>query len=135
MTAYHKFWLAAQHPLLAPLVLLAIVVGVDFSKHDHSGGGPAWMEIHVPVFSVGACIILCVWLIARYERRTLRIIEDSFDEVRRDQRIRIQSLEKSRDLQIEYNSHTREELQQIRDSVNALEQIPLIHAARQRGGT
>ena len=133
MTWHSKLWLIIQYPLVLPLAIIAAAAGVDWQTGPHTAAG--WYEVHLPVFAIGVAVVFCVWLIARYERRTFRIIEDSFDEVRKDHRRRLQSLETFRDAQLEHNRETRSKDATLEARIDALEQIPLIHAARQRGGT
>jgi hypothetical protein len=113
------------HPLPIPLTLIGSVAGLSLMRH-------AWVEVHLPVITVGVAILLSMWLARRADWGRLGMIEDSFDEVRRDHRGRLQSLEGWRDSQITHNSKTREEIRALAERVDTIEQLPIIHAARNR---
>jgi len=120
-----KVWHIIQHPLLLPLALIGGVAGADVVRG-------VWLEVHLPIFVVGVAVVLCVYLISKRDRVWVRTTSDSFDEVRRNHRARIESLETFRELQLEHNRNERRRLTDSTERIEQLEQLPIIHAARQR---
>jgi len=121
-----RVWHILQHPLLLPLALIAGVAGADVARG-------VWLEVHLPIFVVGVSVVLCVYLISRRDRVWVRVTSDSFDEVRREHREKIRSLETFRELQLEHNRNERRRLTESTERIDQLEQLPIILAARRRG--
>jgi len=119
---------ASRHPLVVPGIILGLLSAVLLSTRSE------WTAIHIPMLVIGAAIVLCVYLLHERADVRLKMAAESFDEVSRDHRFRIGRLEDFRERQIRYNRNERLRVKELADRVESIEQMPLIHAARQQGG-